>query len=329
MALTKIEELNSLLDRFLQKSTNTGLNALIPYTYTTQGNLYWIDPHNSSDIHSAPRMRNNNDIEQQFHYVYGPFVSDNYEDQINSMIYEIVKRKDGHFMCSTVKVDTIYWGETLSINIIIIRPCLQKRHIFGKILYELSKQLAENIVLQINNCMPESQRAMEKYYGGSDLSIFDKPEKTDRQPNDYVTYTLLDRAQFQKIYEALGTSLPTATTLNGKETSEEEKEWARFAEANAKTGLANKLVEYQFKKGYGEIDLSGFIDECYEISHILEQEMDEANMSLNEHEQNMTEEEVDDAQAIINEMNILLMKTQDMTNENRKPNAMLFTAPSP
>ena len=45
MALTKIKELNSLLDRFLQKSTNTGLNALIPYTYTTQGNLYWIDPH--------------------------------------------------------------------------------------------------------------------------------------------------------------------------------------------------------------------------------------------------------------------------------------------
>ena len=150
------------------------------------------------------------------------------------MIREIVKDKDGHFMCSTVKIDTVFWADTLSINIIIIRPCLQKKHVFGKILYELAANLPKNIDLQINNCMPESQQAMDKYYGGSEPTIFRKSnEKKDGQQHDYVTYTLLDKAKFQNIYTALKIPpLPAAIQLNGKQLSQEEHEWIEFAKAS-------------------------------------------------------------------------------------------------
>ena len=324
MILKEIRELNSSLDRMLLKSTNAGLNALIPHSYTTRGNLYWIDPNNPS-LHNIPTMRNNHDIEQQFHWVYGPYVSEHYESQISAMIRQIVNEKDGYFMCSTVKVDTIFWVDTLSINIIIIRPCLQKRHVFGKILYEIARQLPEDIVLQINNCMPESQRAMDRYYGGSDPDVFKKSNDTmQKRGNDYVTYTLLDRAQFQEIYEALNVSpLPAAIKLNGKETSAEEEVWSRFAEANVNTGfLAKKFVEYQFKIGYTMIDVPEFHNECSKILSTLEQKIEADKILHSQHD--ITDREDRDAQARIVEIDVLRTKIQNMLDEDNLPNAMLF-----
>ena len=321
----KIESLNSSLDRLLQISNNARLNAPIPYPYTGRG-IAWIDPMNP--YHRDPRiMHNNTDIEEQFHWVYGPYVLDNYEEQINNMIRDISTSDGGHFMCSTVKIDTTRILNTLIVNIIFIRPCLQKKHLFGKIISGLAEHLPQQITLEISNCLPESQNAINKYYGGTDTTVFQTTTRSGEggDTND-VTYKLINSVRLQEIYANLHVPpLPHAIELNGRDLSPIEIEWSELAENNTKLGLVSKFVEYQFKTGYADISLTAYNLEIDSILNELEDRMQDNAVVFDPRDEDTTPEEVEEANLQNMYIDNIIANIHNLHDDKNLPTAMLFT----
>lgn len=256
--------LNSLLDRVL---CHGSLNAKLPDRKFSSGFLNW-------DSSGMFPVGSNADLEQHFYEVYGPYIRDEYVDEMNGMLEYIALKGnnceawDGWVMCSIVrmKVKTgkyhLHIGHvnTIAIETIFIRPCLNGCRILGKILQFLAMKTSSGVRICISECGSVSAAAIDKYYGGTDSEVFRRyAMHLSRHDGGFFTYVLDGTESFdvskQKLLgyiESCSVAYPSAETLNGikrDEIPDLEWKWNTLAFMNQKYKLGLKIVWYHFKGG--------------------------------------------------------------------------------
>jgi hypothetical protein len=146
---------------------------------------------------------NNYDIEEHFHWYYGPYITNDYHIQLESMLNDIIVYSKGNnygdkwFMCSTVRMKISCYKNILQLNIIIIRSRLQRSKLFGKILLYIANNLEDDITFIIKECYEYCSSSIDKYYFGCDILIFERIEYIMRSNlKKVVDYKLKDKKLF-------------------------------------------------------------------------------------------------------------------------------------
>lgn len=244
------------------------LQAFIPERPYNGHRILWDDDENSE-------MNCHRDIEERFHWSYGPFLRPDYPLQIESMLNQITVNankgdgRSGWIMCSTVRMKIICMplGEIseLWIEAIFIRPCLQRNRILGKILRYFAEHLNSSVKFSIRNCFPESQTAMDTHYGGKNNKIFLRIENFERGSGKLlsVTYTLMgntaqetsiSKSSFLELTSSLSdVYYPNHNDLNGKlwqEIPQNEQSWAEIAVIDSEHNIHSELISMCFRFGF-------------------------------------------------------------------------------
>ena len=123
----------------------------------------------------------NEEIEERFHRLYGPLLTDDYAIDMQDMLQKIIDThhngKNMHerwFMCSSVRLrisasNPFMSGGTLlpggiNLEIIFIRPRLQGKGILGNILLYLARRVKGESYIRIDECYEDTQKAMDLRY---------------------------------------------------------------------------------------------------------------------------------------------------------------------
>jgi hypothetical protein len=259
LMMTAVKLLNSSLDMLMGKSH---LNAVIPTEFSGgNGKLNWIPMRTERGLRSYP-IESNEDLEEQFHWMFGPYVLDDYVGELEFMLHDVVSNDAGKcsFVCSTVRIEVSrIQGLILQIQQIFIRPCLQRHGVLGKILSYLAEHVTDQQI-SVEHCLPESSAAMIKYYGGGDSSLFTQDVG---QGNGLITFTMINPKAFQEMFAKLEKrAYPLYEALNGRALSTLEWTWGQFARFVQEEELDDSLVSHQFEVGYGDEDMHYFRNLC-------------------------------------------------------------------
>lgn len=256
--------LNMSLDRILNYRQ---LNAVLPSSPNKFKALNWTDTDGDS-------VGCNADLEERFHAVYGPYIREDYVEQINEILQEAVDRVEnnqnwsGWRMCSTVRlklrtgnyqIQPIHL-KTITIECIFVRPCLQKTRILGKCLQFLALHTSENVRICVSQCYAAASGAMVKYYGGHDAEVFSSIVGYERRVDiPYTTYLSVGENEFKKSKEKLveyakgaDVAYPSCETLNGirmDQISELDLNWSTLALMNVKYDLGLRIINFHFVIG--------------------------------------------------------------------------------
>jgi hypothetical protein len=258
--LTTAKVLNSSLDR-LVCDDKSFLGAVIPRPFSGgKGQLAWIPVRRVGLV--CP-IESNEDLEEQFHWMFGPYILDDYVGELESMLFNVVHGSERSYICSTVRIEVFrVRGVMLQIQQIFIRPCLQGHRVLGKILLFLAKN-AINEEISIAHCLPASATAIRKYYDGDNSHIFTQEV---RKKDNAVTFTLKDRVEFEKRFSSLDSRpYPLNKDLNRDDMTSMDLEWARFARFVHEEKKDVQLIDYQFKNGYRDLKEHDFFSECEDL----------------------------------------------------------------
>ena len=263
--LRKINELDQSLGTLL---------AVIPHNDRGGEALTWIDGHDPNNRHPA-FVVTNTDIEEEFHMIFGPYVLDGYEAEMEEMLADSIALKKGRrsFICSTLKLD-FYSTDNISfiINRIFIRPCLQRHKILGRIILFFARNLPWGCCLVIGNCQSVLSKAIDNHYGGTDSSIFRRRIWSDDGP---VTYELRNRgALIQRLAFLDGMPYPRIAELNGKShLSELDVRWANLAKLQQDYWFHNgiEMIARQFTFGYNDLNFNDFVNLCCDLQEEIEE----------------------------------------------------------
>lgn len=298
------------------------LHARITHPYTGRG-LEWLDFYGIDGMR-AVEIKSNTDLEEQFHWMFGPHVIDGYVEELEDMLSSIVHGSGESFICSTVRIEcTKLAGRLFSIHQIFIRPCLQKNKVLGKILLFLAQRLA-GYVISIENCMPDTVNALNKYYGGADASIF---ETDVAHTSGYMTYRIKDIGKFiEKIKYVADIPYPSYETLNSKRhLSRRDIEWAKYARVQHKYMIQPNILEYQFRKGYKDVSLEEFRAVCKEVYEQANDLITQKEICvIYDRDPDITPEEMNEAYSVVSEFSVLCDMTEKLLYSNEFPHADLF-----
>ena len=234
----------------------------------------------------------NEEIEERFHRMYGPLLTDDYECDMEHMLQKVIDEhhKNGvvplrWFMCSTVRLrisasnpftsGKLFIPGSINLEIIFIRPRLQGRGLLGNILFYLASHVREGSEIRIQECYEDTCRAIDSRYQGTNRDIFSKV--ISRKPGsevDYVNYTLKDKVLFIKTVSK--PSYQSADILNlNVPLTHGRKEWAIIAAISQRYGMRDILcmVERRFMSGWEfepEIIERGYKDVMNSIDTVLQ-----------------------------------------------------------
>ena len=254
------------------------LDAVIPTAFAGgKGMLNWIPTQAFSNVRFYA-IESNEDLEEQFHWIFGPFVVEDYAAELESMLHDVVFGDKSSYVCSTVRIEVLRMrGAMLQIQQIFIRPCLQRHGVLGRLLLYLARHVTTE-QLSVQHCLPESSAAINKYYGGDDARIFTRDAGGG---NGLITFTMNDPKAFQEQFASLeDREYPWYADLNGRGMSDVEWEWAQFARFVHEEGLDDSLVDCQFKTGYGDVSRGDFLGQCDDFKRELMDTCDECEQYL-------------------------------------------------
>ena len=248
------------------------LQAIVPKFAYNGHKIKWDESEGSG-------MNCHRDIEERFHWVYGPYLMPSYYEHFIFMLKTIVDFANSGtgasnwFMCSVVRMKIAFYQfeqyPELCIEVIFVRPCLQKKGIFGQILKYFAENLNDNITFSIHQCFPESQQAMDSKYNGRNEDIFVRTENLARgtDSSDSIVHSVsykLNGKTGSRISESKNKFLKpltpfnayqqtTANFLNGlnwEEIDTTEQSWAEIAVINAELNIQSTLISMQFQIGF-------------------------------------------------------------------------------
>jgi hypothetical protein len=269
--------LNSALDR-VAGDCKSNLNAVIPNKFAGGGGrLAWMPVRVSPNRPVVYYIESNEDLEEQFHWIFGPYVLDDYVEELESMLHDVVHGDKSSYVCSTVRMEVLRTSAMLQIQQIFIRPCLQRHGVLGKILLYLARRVTD-ATISVAGCLPESSAAIKNRYGGDDPAVF---EQTVDGASGLITFTMVNPHAFVERFAPLDDiAYPSYHDLNGCEISDMDCKWAQFARFVHYEEVGDGLVFLQFKEGYYDdaddcyMSIDNFRSDCFSCIDDLKQAYD-------------------------------------------------------